>query len=67
VQGGLAAASKRVRLAVLAAGPGANLIVGFVLLVIMCLIGTPELAPGARVVSIAPIHLLRVQVCRLAT
>ncbi|MBN1309904.1 MAG: site-2 protease family protein [Anaerolineae bacterium] len=54
VQGGLAAASKRVRFAVLAAGPGANIIVAFILLMIMFMTGTQEIMPGARIVKVEP-------------
>lgn len=54
VEGGLAAASKRVRLAVMAAGPGANFITAYIILVIMFMIGAPESIPGARVEAVEP-------------
>jgi regulator of sigma E protease len=58
IEGGLAAASKRVRLLTLVAGPGANLIAAYVILVIMFLIGAPgnppEYLPGAQVQAIEP-------------
>ncbi len=53
VPGGLAGSPKRARLAVLAAGPGANVIVAFVLLVVMFMTGAPEEIPGARISQIA--------------
>jgi regulator of sigma E protease len=54
VAGGLAAASKRVRLAVLAGGPGANIIVAFVLLMIMFMTGAPEPISGASIDKVEP-------------
>ena len=46
---GLAGASKMARLEVLAAGPFANIVVAFLLLVVMFMIGAPDVQPGAKV------------------
>ncbi len=54
VKGGLAGASKRARLMVLAAGSLANLLVTFLLLVVMFMVGAPEEMPGALVVVVEP-------------
>lgn len=54
VAGGLAAASKHVRLATLAAGPGANFVAAFAILVVMFMIGAPEYLPGARIEHVEP-------------
>jgi regulator of sigma E protease len=52
VPGGFASASKGARFSVLAAGPGANVIVAFVVLVVMYMTGTPK--PGAQVAAVEP-------------
>jgi len=52
IPGGLAAAPKRVRFAVLAAGPAANLLVAFILLAIMFMVGAPEQQPGAEITAV---------------
>jgi regulator of sigma E protease len=49
VEGGLAASSKMARLTVLAAGPVANFLVAFLLLVVMFAVGAPEMLPGAEI------------------
>jgi regulator of sigma E protease len=49
IAGGLAGASKFARLAVLAAGPVANIVLAYVIFVLMFLIGAPEIQPGARI------------------
>lgn len=54
VPGGLAAASKRARLTVLAAGPAANFLVALLLLIVMFMIGAPEEQPGALVTAVEP-------------
>ncbi len=54
VEGGLAAAPKRARLAVLFAGPVANILVAFLLLVIMFMLGAPVEQAGAEVVRVEP-------------
>ncbi|HEC23570.1 MAG TPA: RIP metalloprotease [Chloroflexi bacterium] len=54
VEGGLAAASKRARLAVLAAGPIANFLLAFLLLVLMFMLGAPEEQPGASIALVEP-------------
>jgi regulator of sigma E protease len=55
VEGGLAASSRTTRLAVLAAGPVANFIIAFVLLIGMFMIGAPvELPEGAVVTQVVP-------------
>jgi regulator of sigma E protease len=55
VEGGLAAASRTSRLAVLGAGPVANFVIAFVLLVAMFMIGAPvELPEGAVITQIVP-------------
>ncbi len=51
---GLAAAPKMARLAVLAAGPGANVLAAFVLLIVMFMLGAPERLPGARIAVVEP-------------
>lgn len=48
VEGGLASASKTARLTVLAAGPAANFLIAFVLLIAMFMLGAPEILPGAE-------------------
>lgn|SRR5574341_490914 len=52
VEGGLAQASKTARLAVLAAGPGANFVAAFILLFVMFMIGAPEVQPGALITAV---------------
>lgn len=52
IPGGLAGASKLSRLQVLAAGPFANIVVAFLLLVAMFLIGAPDVKPGAKVARV---------------
>ncbi len=52
VPGGFASSAKRHRLAVLAAGPGANVLIAFLLLVVMFLIGAPAELPGARIAAV---------------
>ena len=54
IEGGLAAASKRIRFTVLAAGPGANIIVAFILLMIMFMTGAMEIKPGAHISYVEP-------------
>ncbi len=54
VEGGLAAAPKRARLMVLAAGPAANFLVALLLLVTMFMVGAPEELPGALVTVVEP-------------
>lgn len=54
VEGGLAAAPKRARLMVLAAGPAANFLVALLLLVTMFMIGAPDGLPGALVTVVEP-------------
>lgn len=51
-EGGLAAASKRARFSVLAAGPGANFILAYFILVVMFMMGAPEPQPGAEIVGV---------------
>jgi regulator of sigma E protease len=52
IPGGFASASKGARFSVLAAGPGANVIVAFLVLILMYMTGTPK--PGARVAAVEP-------------
>ncbi len=52
IPGGFASSSKRSRVSVLAAGPAANILVAFILLVIMFLFGAPTELPGARVIAV---------------
>ena len=54
VADGLAAASKKARLTVLAAGSAANLLIAFLLLMAMFMIGAPEELPGAVVTVVEP-------------
>jgi regulator of sigma E protease len=57
VVGGLAASSKLSRLSVLAAGPGANMLLAYVLLVVMFMVGVPiekPDAPGALINVVEP-------------
>jgi regulator of sigma E protease len=54
VPGGLASASKRARFAVLVAGPAANLLIAFLLLLGMFLFGAPVELPGAVVTVVEP-------------
>jgi regulator of sigma E protease len=54
VVGGLSAASKLARFSVLAAGPAANVVVAYVLLVVMYLVGAPHEIPGALIVNVVP-------------
>jgi regulator of sigma E protease len=54
VEGGLAAAPKRARLAVLSAGAAANLLAAYVLLVATFMLGWPVEEPGARVELVEP-------------
>jgi regulator of sigma E protease len=55
VEGGLAASSRTSRLAVLSAGPVANFVIAFVLLVAMFMIGAPvEVPKGAVVTRVVP-------------
>lgn len=56
VGGGFASAPKIARFAVLAAGPGANVLVAFALLVAMFMLGVPEPTgdPGAMVAVVEP-------------
>jgi len=53
VPGGLAGASKRARIGVMAAGPGANVVIAFLLLALMFMTGAPEEAPGARIAKVS--------------
>jgi regulator of sigma E protease len=52
VGGGFASSSKRARISVLAAGPGANVIIAFLLLVVMFMTGAPIELPGAEIVAV---------------
>jgi regulator of sigma E protease len=54
VPDGLSAASRTARFATLFAGPAANLIIAFLLLLVMFMIGAPEEQPGALVTLIEP-------------
>lgn len=54
VEGGLAAAPKTARLAVLAAGPVANFLIALLLLDTMFVIGAPHELPGALVTAVEP-------------
>src|SRR5688572_19974759 len=54
IGGGFASSSKRARISVLAAGPGANVIIAFLLLVIMFMTGAPVELPGAEIVDVEP-------------
>jgi regulator of sigma E protease len=54
IEGGLAAASRIARFCVLAAGPATNIVIAFLLLVLMFMIGAPELQPGVLVVEVSP-------------
>lgn len=54
IPGGMAGAPKLARLEVLAAGPLANILIAYVLLVIMFAIGAPEDMPGARIIKVEP-------------
>jgi regulator of sigma E protease len=55
VEGGLAASSRTSRMAVLGAGPVANFLIAFVLLIAMFMIGAPvEVPKGAVVTQIVP-------------
>jgi regulator of sigma E protease len=57
VRGGLAASSKLSRLTVLAAGPGANMLLAYGLLVVMFMVGVPiekPDAPGAYITVVEP-------------
>jgi regulator of sigma E protease len=52
IPGGFASASKTARMAVLAAGPGANVLLAFLVLVFMYMTGTPK--PGAEIGAVEP-------------
>jgi len=52
VGGGFASASKWARVSVLAAGPGANVAIAFIILVIMFLTGAPTEKPGALIAAV---------------
>lgn len=54
VEGGLGAASKRSRLLVLSAGAAANILAGYILLVVTFMLGAPEAVGGARILAVAP-------------
>src|SRR5687767_538262 len=54
VGGGFASSSKKARIAVLAGGPGANVIIAFVLLFVMFMTGAPVELPGAEIVAVEP-------------
>lgn len=54
IEGGLAAAPKRTRLAVLAAGAGANVVAAYLILVATFMLGWQELLPGASIEEIVP-------------
>jgi regulator of sigma E protease len=54
VAGGLAGASKRARFAVLVAGPAANLVIAFLLILGIFLFGAPVALPGALVTVVEP-------------
>jgi regulator of sigma E protease len=54
VEGGLAAAPKRARLAVLSAGAAANLLAAYVILVVTFMLGWPVEEPGAKVELVEP-------------
>ena len=52
IDGGFASSSKRSRISVLAAGPGANILVAFLLLTFMFMLGAPNELPGARIIAV---------------
>lgn len=52
IPGGFSSSSKRARVSVLAAGPGANVVIALVLLIIMFMTGVPK--PGAVVAQVEP-------------
>lgn len=54
IEGGLAAAPKRARLAVLVAGAGANVIAAYAILVATFMLGWQEIAPGAVIEGVVP-------------
>ncbi|HPV05924.1 MAG TPA: M50 family metallopeptidase [Aggregatilineales bacterium] len=54
VEGGFDAASRLARFSTLFAGPGANLVIAFVLLLVMFMVGAPEEQPGALVTLVEP-------------
>lgn len=54
IPGGLASASRTARFTVLAAGPGANILLSFILLVVMYMIGAPQERPGVRITLVEP-------------
>ena len=54
VEGGLSASSKRTRLIVLSAGSIANVVGGYILLVVMFMAGAQVDAPGARILEVMP-------------
>ncbi len=54
VEGGLASSSKRTRIIVLSAGAVANVIAGYVLLVVMFMVGAPVDQPGALITDVMP-------------
>ena len=54
IEGGLAAASKRARIAVLVAGSGANLLAAYVILVATFMLGWQDVLPGAAIEEVVP-------------
>ncbi len=54
IEGGLAAAPKMARFTVLVAGPAANFVVAFLLLMVMFMLGAPQEQPGALIAAVAP-------------
>jgi regulator of sigma E protease len=54
IEGGLAGAPKRARLAMLSAGPGANIVAAYVVLVVTFMLGWQELLPGASIEEVQP-------------
>ena len=54
IEGGLAAAPKRARLAVLSAGAGANVLAAYFILVATFMLGWQEVVPGASIEDVAP-------------
>jgi regulator of sigma E protease len=54
IDGGFASSPKRARISVLAAGPGANVLVAFLLLTVMFMLGAPAELPGARIIAVEP-------------
>lgn len=54
IVGGLAAASKRARLAMLSAGAGANVVAAYLILVVTFMLGWQEILPGASIEQVVP-------------